>query len=172
MTSLLFSRSVVSNSSPPHGLQHGRLPCPSPTSRVYSNSCPSSWWCHPTILFSVVTFSSCLQSFPSSESFPVRQFSTSGGQSIGALASAPVLPMNIHDWLPLWLTSLISLQSKGPSRVFSDTTVQKHQFLDLGDYFLPHFKEVFNYYLLKYFLMVFLFVFFYDSNVGVFNILL
>ena len=112
----------------PHGLQHARPPCPSPTPRVYSNSCPLRWWCHPTISSSVVPFSSCLQSFPASGSFPMSQFFTSGGQSIAVSASAPVLPMNIQDWFPLWLTSWISLQSKGLSRVFSNTTVQKHQF--------------------------------------------
>ena len=122
-----FSCSVVSNSLWPHGLQHARLPCPSPTPRAYSNSCPSSWWCHPTISFSVIPFSSCLQSFLASVSFPMSQFFTSGGQSIGVSASASVLPMNIQDWFPLELTGLISLQSKGLSRVFSNTTVWKHQ---------------------------------------------
>ena len=102
--------------------------CPSPAPRVYSNSCPLSWWCHPTISSSIVPFSSCLQSFPASGSFPVSQFFSSGGQSIGVSASASVLPMNIHNWFPLGLTGLISLQSKGLSRVFSNTTVQKHQF--------------------------------------------
>ena len=125
---LLFSLSVMSQSLWPHGLQHTRPPCPSPTPRAYSNSCPSCQWCHPTISSSVIPFSSCLQSFPASGSFPMSWFFTSGGRSIGASASASVLPMNIHDWLPLGLTSLISLQSKGLSRVFSDTTVQKHQF--------------------------------------------
>ena len=105
-----------------------RLPCPSPTPRVYSNSCPLSWWCHPTILSSVVPFSSCLQSFPASESFPVCQFFASAGQSIGVSASASVLPMNIQDWFPLGWTDFISLQSKGLWRVFSNTTVQKFQF--------------------------------------------
>ena len=104
------------------------LLCPSPTPRVYSNSCPLSWWCHPTILSSVVPLSSCLLSFPASESFPVCQFFTSGGQSIGVSASASVLPMNIQDWFPLGWTDLISLQSKGGSSIFSNTTVQKHQF--------------------------------------------
>ena len=108
-------------------MQHARLPCPSPTSGTCSNSCPLSRWCHPTISSSVVPFSSCLQSFPASGSFPVSQFFTTGGQSIGASASASVLPMN-EDWFPLGLTGLISLQSKGLSRVFSNTTVQKHQF--------------------------------------------
>ena len=112
----------------PHGLQHARPPCPSPTPRIYSNSCPLRWWCHPTISSSVVPFSSCLQSFPASGSFPMSQFFTSGGQSIAVSTSASLLPMNIQDWFPLWLTSWISLQSKGLSRVFSNTTVQKHQF--------------------------------------------
>ena len=116
------------NSLQPHGLQHARLPCPSPTPRACWNSCPSSWWCHPTISFSVVPFSFCLQSFPASGSFPVSQFFTSGGQSIRVSASASILPVNIPDWFPLGWTGWISLQSKGFSRVFSNTTVQKHQF--------------------------------------------
>ena len=103
-------------------------PCPSPTPGAYSDSCSSSWWCHPTISFSVIPFSSCPQSFPASGSFPMSQLFTSGGQSVGVSASASVLPMNIQDWFPLGWTSLISLQSKGLSRVFSNTTVQKHQF--------------------------------------------
>ena len=106
--SIQFSHSVVSNSLRPHGLQHTRLPCPSPTPGVYSNSCPLSWWCHPTISSSLVPFSSCLQSFPASGSFPMSQFFTSGGQSFGVSASASVLPMNIQDWFPLRLTGLIS----------------------------------------------------------------
>ena len=126
--SVQFSHSVVSDSLWPHGLQCARLPCPSPTPKACSNSCPLSWWCHPTILSSVIPFSSCLWSFPASGSFPKSQFFTSGGHSIGVSASASVLPMNIQDWFPLGLSSLISLQSKGLSRVFSNTTVQKHQF--------------------------------------------
>ena len=122
------SCSVMSNSLWPYGLQHTRLPCPSPTLRAYSNSCPLSRLCHPTITSSVVPFSSRLQSFPASGSFPMSQFFTSSGQSIGTSASASVLPVNIQDWFPLWLTGLISLQSKGLSRVFSNTTVQEHQF--------------------------------------------
>ena len=102
--------------------------CPSPTSRAYSNSCPSCWWCHPTISSSVFPFSFCLQSLPVSGSFPMSWFFTSGGQSIGASASASVLPMNIQDWFPLGWTGWISLQSKGFSRFFSNTTVQKYQF--------------------------------------------
>ena len=128
-TSVQFScRSVVFNSLRPHGLQHARLPCPSPTPRACSNSCPSSQWCHPTISSSVTPFSSHLQSFPASGSFLMSQFCASGGQSIGTLASASVLPVNIQGLFPLGLTGLISLQSKGHSRVFSNTTVQKHPF--------------------------------------------
>ena len=123
-----FSCSVVSNSLRLHGLQHTRLPCPSPTPRARSNSCPSSQWYHPTISFSVILFSSCPQSFPASGSFQMSQSFASGGQGIGVLASASVLPMNIQGWFPLGLTGLIFLQSKELSRVFSNTTVQKHQF--------------------------------------------
>ena len=122
-----FSCSVVSNSSWTHGLQHARLPCPSPTPRGYSNSCPLSLWCHPTISSSVVPFS-CLQSSPASGSFPMSQFFTTGGQSIGVSVLASVLPMNVQDWFPLGWTGWISLQSKGLSRVLSNTPVQKHQF--------------------------------------------
>ena len=123
-----FNHSVVSNSLQLHGLRHARLPCPSPSPGAWSNSWPSSWWCHPTISSSVIPFSYCLQSFPASGSFPRSQFFSSGGQSIGVLASESILPMNIQDWFPLGLTGLISLQSRGLSRVFSNTTVQKHQF--------------------------------------------
>ena len=126
--SVQFSRSVVSNSLWPHELQNARPPCPSPTPGVYSNSCPLSQWCHPTISSCVVPFSSCLQSCPASGSFPMSQFFTSGGQSIGASTSASVLPMNIQDWFPLGWTGWIYLQSKGLSRIFSNTAVQKHQF--------------------------------------------
>ena len=125
---LLFSHSVMSDSLQPHGLQHTRLPCLSPTPRACLNSRPLSRWCHPTISSSVVPFSSCLQSFPASGSFPMSQLFTSGGQSVGASASALVLPMNIQDWFHLGLTGLISLLSKELSRIFSNTTVQKHQF--------------------------------------------
>ena len=123
-----FCHSVMSNSLGPHGLQHTRLPCPSPTPGVYSNSCPLSWWCHPTISFSVIPFFSHLKSFPASGSFQMSQLLASGGQSIGVSVSASVLQMNIQDWSPLGLTGWISFLSKGPSRVFSNTTVQKHQF--------------------------------------------
>ena len=112
----------------PQGLQHTSLPCPSPTPRAYSNSCPLHQWCHPTISSSVVPFSSHLQFFPASGSFPMSQFFTSGGQNIRASASASVLPMNIQDRFPLGFPGLISLQSKGHSRVFSNAMVQKHQF--------------------------------------------
>ena len=125
---LLFSHLVVFNCLQPHGLQHIRLPCPSPTPRVYSNSRPSSQWCHPSISPSVIPFSSHLQSFPASGSFPVSQFFASGGKRIRVSASASVFPMNIQDWFPLGWTGWISLLSKGLSRVFSNTTVQKHQF--------------------------------------------
>ena len=125
---LQFSRSVVSEFFWPHGLQHARLPCPSSSPGACSNSRPSSWWCHPTILSSVISFSSHLQSFPASGTFSMSQLFASGGQSIGASASASVLPMNIQDWFPLELTGWISLQSKGLSRVFCSTTFWKHQF--------------------------------------------
>ena len=119
MSSVQFSCSVVSDSLQPHGLQHVRFSCPLPTPGACSNSCPLSWWCHPTISSSVIPFSSCLQSFPASGSFQMSQFFTSGGQSIGISPSASVLPMNIQDWSPLGWTGWISLQSKGLSRVFS-----------------------------------------------------
>ena len=127
-SSVQFSRSVVSDSLQPHRLQHSRFPWPSQTSRAYSNSCPLSWWCHPTISSSVIPFSSCPQSFPSLGSFPVSQLFASGGQNIGVSASISVLPMNTQDWSPLGWTGWISLQSKGLSRVFSNTTVRKYQF--------------------------------------------
>ena len=123
-----FSHSVMSNSLQPHRLQHTMLPCPSASPGVYSNSCPLSQWCHPTISSSVVPFSSCPQSFPASGPFQMSQLFASGGQNIGASASASVLPMNTQDCSPLGWTSWISLQSKGLSRVFSNTTVKKHQF--------------------------------------------
>ena len=125
--SVQFSRSVVSDSLWPYGLQQVRLPCPSPTPRVYSNSCQLSQKCHSSISSSVIPFSSCRQSSPASGSFQMSQFFTSGGQSIGVSASTSVLPGNIQDWFPPGWTGLI-LQSKGLSRVFFNTTVQKHQF--------------------------------------------
>ena len=130
-SSVQFSRSVMSNSLQPHGLHHARLLCPSPTPGACSNSCSLSQWCHPTILFFVVPFSSCLQSFPASGSFQMNQFFASGGQSIGASASASVLTINTQNWSPLGWTGWITLQSKGLSRVFSNTTVQKHQFFSI-----------------------------------------
>ena len=119
---LLFSRSVMSNSLQLHGLQHARLPCPLPPTGAFSNSCPSSWWCHPTISSSVVPFS-CFQSFSASGSFPMSWLFTSGVWRIGASASAPVLPMNIQGWFPLGWTGLISLLSMGLSWVFPSTMV-------------------------------------------------
>ena len=131
-SSVQFSRSVMSDSLWPHESQHARPPCPSPTPGIYSNSCPSSRWCHSTILSSVVPFSSCPQSLPASvDSFQMSQLFPWGGQSIGVSASTSVLPMNTQAWSPLGWTSWISLQSKGLSRVFSNTTVQKHQFFGI-----------------------------------------
>ena len=126
--SVQFSCTVVSDSLRPHELQHARPPCPSPTPKVHPNSCPSSWWCHPAISSSVVPFSSCSQSLPASESFPMSQLFAWGGQSTGVSALASFLPKNTQGWSPLEWTGWISLQSKGLSRVFSNTTVQKHQF--------------------------------------------
>ena len=123
-----FSCSFMSDSLWSHGLRHVRLPCPPPTPRAYSNSCQSSQWYHPTISSSVAPFSSCPQSLPASESFPMSQLLTWGGQSIGVSALASFLPKNTHGWSPLEWTGWISLQSKGLLRVFSNTTVQKHQF--------------------------------------------
>ena len=128
ISSVQFSHSVMSNSLRPHELQHIRPLCPSPTPRVHPNPCPLSQWCHPTISSSVIPFSSCPQSLPASGSFQMSQLFTSGGQSIGVSASTSVLPMNTRDWSPLRWTGWISLQSKRLSRVFSNTTVQKHQF--------------------------------------------
>ena len=127
-SSVQFSRSVESDSLRPHESQHARPPCPSPTPRVYSNSCPSSQWCHPVISSSVVPVSSCPQCLPASGSFPMSQLFAWGGQSIGVSVSASVLPVSTQDWLHLGWTGWISLQSKGLSRVFSNTTVQDHQF--------------------------------------------
>ena len=132
---------VVYDSLWPHGRQHARHPCPSPTPRVYSNSCQSSQWCHPTISSSVVPFSSWPPSFPASRSFQISQLFASGGQSIGVSASTSVLPMNIQDWFPLGLTVCISLQSKGLSRVFSNTTVQKLQFFGAQLSYSPTLKS-------------------------------
>ena len=140
-----ISRSVVSDSLQPHESQHARPPCPWPTPGVYPNSCPLSQWCHPTISSSVIPFSSCLQPFPASGSFQMSQFFTSGGQSIGVWASASVLPMSIQDWFPLGWTGWISLLSKGLSRIFSNTTVQKHQFSVLSLLHGPTLTSVHDY---------------------------
>ena len=126
--SVQFSHSVVSNSLPPHESQHTRPPCPSPTPGVHPNSCALSRWCHPAISSSVIPFSLCLQSLPASETFPMSQLFAWGGQSIGVSASASVLPKKSQGWSPSEWTGWISLQSKGLSRVFSNTTLQKHQF--------------------------------------------
>ena len=126
--SVQFSCSVMSNSLQPHGLQHTRIPCPSSTPRVCSNSDPSSQWCHPTISSSAVPFSSCFQYFPASGTLPMSQLFTSGGQSTGVFALASFPPKKSQGWSPSEWTGWISLQSKGLSRVFSNTTVQKHQF--------------------------------------------
>ena len=140
---LLFSHSVVSDSLWPHRLQHARLPCPSPPPRVCSNSCPLSRWCHPIISSFVIPFSSCLHSFPASGSFPVSWFFTSGGQSIGASATASVLSVNIHSGFPLGLTSLISFLSKGCSSLLQDhssnVSILRHSALFIGQ--LTHIYE-------------------------------
>ena len=128
ISSVQFSRSVMSDSLRSHEPQITRPLCPSPTPGVYSNPCPLSRWCHPTFSSSVIPFSSCLQPFPASRSFQMSQLFASGGQSIGVPASTSVLPVNTQDWSPLEWTGWISLQSKGFSRVFSNTTIQKHQF--------------------------------------------
>ena len=140
VSSVQFIHSVLSDSLWPNGLQHARLPCSSPTPRACSNSCPLIWWCHPIISSSVIPFSSHIQSFPASESFPMSQFFASGGQSIGVSASASVLPMDIQDWFPLGWTGWISLQSRWLSRGFPNTTVQKNQFFgaQLSLWLNPH----------------------------------
>ena len=143
--SVLFSCSVVSDSLQPHGLQHTRLPFPSPAPRVYSNSCPLCQRCHLTISSSVIPFPSRLQSFPVSASFQMSQFFASGGQSIGVSASTSVLPMNIQDWFPLGWTGWISLQSKGLSRVFSNTTVQSISSLALSFLHSPTLTSIYDY---------------------------
>ena len=125
---LLYSCSVVSNFLWPHGLQHASLPCPSPCPGTCSSSCPLTWWCHPALSSSDTLLFPCLLSFRASGSFPISWFFASGGQSIGALVSASALPVIIQGWFSLGLTDLISFLSKGLSRVFSNTTVQKHQF--------------------------------------------
>ena len=137
LISVQFSCSVVSDSLRPHGLQHARLPCPSTTAGSYLNSCPSCQWCHPTISSSVVPFSSCPQSFPASGSFPLSQFFTSGGQSIGVSASASVLPVNIQDWSPLGWTGWTSLQSKGLSSLLQHHS-SKASILQCSALFIVH----------------------------------
>ena len=145
VVSVQFSLSVMSDSLWPHGLQHTRLPCPPSTPGAYSNSCPSSQWCHPTISSSVVPFFSHLQSFPASGSFQMSQFFPLGSQNIDASASASVLPMNIQDWFPLEWTGLISFQSKGFSRVFSNTTVQNTNSFALSFLYSPTLTSRHNY---------------------------
>ena len=142
---LLFSHSVESDFLWPHGLQHAKLPCPSPYPWTCSNSCPLSQWCHSTISSSVIPFSFCLQSFPASRAFLMSQLFASGGQGIGASASASVLPMNILDWFPLGWTGLISLPFNGLSRVFCNTTVQKHQFFEAQPSYGPSLTSVRDY---------------------------
>ena len=145
VSTVQFNRSVVSDSLWPHGLQHARPPCPLPTPGVYSNSCPLSRWCHPAISSSVIPFFSCPQSFPASWSFQMSQFFPPGAQSIGVSALASVLPMNTQDWFPLGWTSWISLYSKGLSRVFSNTTVQKHQFFGAQLFYSPILTSIHDY---------------------------
>ena len=140
--SVHFSRSVMFNSLWPHGLQHARLPCPSPAPTACSNSCPSSWWCHPAISSSVVPFSSCLQSFPASGSFPMSQFFTSDGQNIAASASASVLPMNIQDWFPLGWTGWISLQPKTLKRLLQHHS-SKASILQHSPFFIIQFSHLY-----------------------------
>ena len=135
----------MSNSLWPNGLQHTKLPHPSPTPGAYSNSCPSSQWCHRTISSPITPFSSCLQSFPTSGSFPRSQFFASVGQSIGVSALASVLPMNIQDWFPLGWTGWISLQSKGLSGALSNITVQNHQFFTLSFLYSPTLTSIHDY---------------------------
>ena len=142
---MLFSHSVMSNSLRPHGLQHALLPCPSPSPRARLNSCPLRHWYYPIISPPAVPFSSCLQSFPASGSFLTCQLFASGGQNIGASASASVIPMNIQGWFPLGLTDLVSLQSKGLARIFSNTAVQKHQFLSVSLLYGPTLTSIHDY---------------------------
>ena len=142
--SVQFSRSVMSDSLQLYGLQHSRPPCPSPTHRAYSNSCPLCWWCHPTISSSVIPFSSRL-SFPASGSFPMSQFFASGGQSIGVSASASDLPVTIQDWFRLGWAGLISFQPKGLPRIFSNTTVQKHEASVLSFLYSPTLTSIHDY---------------------------
>ena len=145
ISSVQFSHPVVSNSLWRHGLQHARPPCPSPTPRVYSNSCPLRQWCHPTISSSVISFSSCLQSFPTSGTFPRSQLFTSGGQSIGVSASASVLPMNTQDWSPLGWTGWISLQSKGLSKASPKPQFKSINSLALSFLYSPTLTSIHDY---------------------------
>ena len=145
MSSVQLSCSVVSTSLQPHEPQNARRPCPSPTPGVHPNPCASSRWCHSTISSSVIPFSSCPQSFPASGSFQMSQLFTSGGQRFGISASTTVLPMNTQDWSPLGWTGWTSLLSKGLSRVFSNTTVQKHQFLTLSFLYSPTLTSIHDY---------------------------
>ena len=140
----------MSDSLRPHGLQHTRLPCPSLSPRICSNSCPLSWWGYLMISSSAAPFSSCPQSFPASGSFPMSWLLASCGESIGASASATVLPMNIQDWFPLGWTGWISLLSKGLSRVFSSTTIWKHQFFSISLLYGPTLTSIRDYYFQKY----------------------
>ena len=142
---MVFSHSVISDSLRPHGLQYTRLPCPSVSPRVCSNSCPLSQWCHPTMSSSVAALSSSFHSFPASGCFPMSRLFTPGGQSFGASTSASVLLMNIQGWFPLGLTGLIFLQSKGLSRVFSSTTVWKHQFFSISLLYGPTLTSIHDY---------------------------
>ena len=144
-SSVHFSRSVVSSFLWPHRLQQARPPCPSPTPQIYSNSCPLNQWYHPTISSSVVPFSSILQIFPASGSFPMSQFFASVGQSIGVSASTSVFPMNIKDWFPLGCTGWFSLQSKGLSRVLSNTTFKSINFSALSFLYSPTLTSVHDY---------------------------
>ena len=144
-SSVQFNCSVMSNSLRPHELQHARPPCPSPTSGVHPNTCPLSRWCHPTTSSSIVPFFSYPQSLPVSGSFPVSQLFAWGGQSIEVSALASVLPMNTKDWSTLGWTGWISLQSKGLSRVFSNTTLQKHQFFSTSFSYSPTLTSIHDY---------------------------
>ena len=144
-TSVQFRCSVQSNSLWPHGLQHARPPCPSPTPRACSNLCPSSQWCHPTISSSVIPFSSCLQSFPASGPFPMSQFFPLGGQNIGVPASASVLPMNIQDWFPLGLTGWISLQFRDSQESFPTPQFKSINSLALSLLYSPVLTSIHDY---------------------------
>ena len=145
ISSVQSSHSVMSKSLQPHGLKHTRLPCTSPTPRACSNSCPSSQWCHPTISFSVIPFSFCLQSLPELGSFPMHRFFTSGGQSIGVSASASVLPMNIQNWFPLGLTGLISLLTKGLRNLLQHRKLKNANSSALSFLYGPTLRSILDY---------------------------